>query len=75
MDNDGEWILKEQETLRCLLPRTNKKLIEKLVYYTFETYSMYPTAENIIQVSNAAVEIFDKLKDDQGGIVSKFNLM
>lgn len=68
--NDGEFILKEQEILGLLKPKTKNKLIEKLVFYIFENYTMYPKVNDIILVSNAVVHIFDKLKDDQGGIVS-----
>lgn len=67
--NEGEFILKEQEMLQCLKRKTKNKLIEMLVFYIFDHYSMYPDVENIILVCNAAVQIFDKLKDDQGGIV------
>lgn len=34
---------------------------------------MYPTIDNIILVSNAVIQMFDKLRDDQGGIVSKIS--
>lgn len=68
--NGGEFILKEQEKLQCVKPKTKNKLVEKLVAYIFENYSYYPTTDDIILVSNATVQIFDKLKDDQGGIVS-----
>lgn len=44
--------------------------MEKLVQYIFDNYTMYPGTDDIILVSNAVVEIFDKLKDDQGGVVS-----
>lgn len=70
MQKSGEHILKEQEVLRCIRPKTKNKLIELLVSYIFDNYSMYPTMDEIILVANATVEIFDKLKDDQGGIVS-----
>lgn len=68
--NDGEFIFKEQEILGLLKPKTKNKFIEKLVFYIFENYTMYPKVNDIILVSNAVVHIFDKLKDDQGGIVS-----
>lgn len=68
--NEGEFILKEQEKLRCLKKKTKNKLIEKLVAYIFTNYTMYPATDDIVLVSNAAVQIFDKLKDHQGGIVS-----
>lgn len=70
MQNSGEHILKEQEVLRCIRPKTKNKLMDLLVSYIFDNYSMYPTTNEIILVANATVEIFDKLKDDQGGIVS-----
>lgn len=69
--NGGDLILKEQEVLKCLKLQTKNKLIEKLVLFIFDNYSMYPATDNIILVSNAVVQMFDKLKDDQGGIVSK----
>lgn len=41
-----------------------------LVNYIFEFYTMYPKWDEIVLVSRATVEIFDKLKDDKGGVVS-----
>lgn len=73
--NGGDFILKEQEKLHCLKPKTKNKLMEKLVNYIFEQYSMYPNSDDIILVSRATVEIFDKLKDDKGGVVSLVQLI
>lgn len=68
--NGGDFILKEQEKLLCLKTKTKNKLMEKLVGYIFDNFSMYPTVDDIILVSNAVVRIFDKLQDDRGGVVS-----
>lgn len=70
MENDGEFILKEQEVLKCLKTKSKNKLIQKMVFYVFENYGQFPTVNEIILVSNALIRLFDKLKDDQGGIVS-----
>lgn len=66
----GAFIFMEQRKLNLIKPKTKKKLIEKLVFYTFETYTMYPAVDEIILVSNAAIKMFSSLKDDEGGIVS-----
>lgn len=44
--------------------------MELLAQYIFQYYSMYPCTEDMILVSQATVEIFDKLKDDKGDVVS-----
>lgn len=41
-----------------------------MVQYIFENYSTYPKIDDVILIANAVVEIFDKLKDEQGGVVS-----
>lgn len=56
--------------LGCLKPKMKNKLIQQLVFYIFQNYSMYPKVDDIILVSNATVKFFDKLQDDQGDIVS-----
>lgn len=43
--------------------------MEMLVNFVFAYYTMYPNVDEIILVSRATVEIFDKLKDDKGGVV------
>lgn len=65
--------MREQEKLGFVKTRTKKKLMEKLVFYIFDNYSMYPSTDDIILVSKAACEIFDKLKDDRGGAVRKMS--
>lgn len=72
--NGGEFLLKEQEQLKCLAKRSKTKLIELLVLYIYENYTMYPNIEDFILVCNATVNLFDKLKDEQGGIVSKCSI-
>lgn len=44
--------------------------MEKLVLYIFENYTMYPSVDDIVLVSNAAITVFGSLKDEEGGIVS-----
>lgn len=63
----------EQSKLGRLMNKTRKKLFEKLVWYIFDNYTMYPSTDDIILVSRAACEIFDKLKDEQGGVVSELD--
>lgn len=60
----------EQEKLRLIKPKTKKKLIEKLVFFIFKNYTMYPAVEDIVLVSNAAITIFGSLKNTEDGIVS-----
>lgn len=74
-DNEGTFILTEQSKLGRLLNKTRKKLFEKLVMYIFDNYTMYPSTDEIILVSRAACEIFDKLKDEQGGVVSELDFI
>lgn len=70
MKNGGDFILKEQEVLHCLKKKSKNKLMQKMVYYMFDNYGEFPPVNDIIHVSNALIQLFDKLKDDQGGIVS-----
>lgn len=60
----------EQKKLNLIKPKTKKKLIEKLVFYIFENYTMYPAVDDIIVVCNAAIKMFGSLKDEEDGIVS-----
>lgn len=68
--HDGDFILIEYNKLKHLKAYAKKKLIEKLVYFIFENYSKFPSVDDMVLVSKAAVQLFDCLADDKGGIVS-----
>lgn len=67
--NGGEFILLEQRKLNRLNVKTENKLIRKMIEFTFDRYTLYPTELQALLVCKAALELVDGLK---GGLVSVF---
>lgn len=63
----------EQKKLNMIKPKTTNKLMEKLVFYVFENYTMYPSVDDLVLVCNSAIIMFGSLKDEEDGIVSIYN--
>lgn len=64
--NAGDDILREYARLKTLKSRSETCLIQKLVGFIFQQYSMYPSECDVVLVCKAAIKMFGKIK---GGIV------